>query len=59
MVGLIFDIVGFKLVFAFGGFDVGRSGLDLEDSKPKTPFKWLGAFLVITGFALQICGAIG
>ena len=59
VVGLALDVVGFILVFAFGGFEFGRSALLLEDSKSKNVFKFLGAFLIIVGFGLQIVGAIG
>ena len=59
VVGLALDVVGFILVFAFGGFEFGRSVLLLEDSKSKNVFKFLGAFLIIVGFGLQIVGAIG
>ena len=61
VIGLALDILGFGLVFSFGGFTFGQSGLLLEnDQSGKTkPLRILGAILVITGFAFQIGGAIG
>jgi len=57
--GLALDIVGFLLIFFFGGFEVGRSGLTLENDKShKTkPLKIIGAVMVIVGFGLQLWGA--
>lgn len=59
--GLILDIIGFILVFAFGGFDVGADIVVTNDdnSEEMKPFKLLGAFLVVVGFLLQIYGVIG
>lgn len=61
VVGLALDILGFGLVFLFGGFTFGQSGLLLEnDQSEKTkPLRILGAILVITGFVFQIFGATG
>jgi len=56
--GLILDIVGFTMVFAFGGFEFGRSVLLLESSKSYPGLKWTGAVLVIAGFVFQIIGAV-
>ena len=60
IIGLSLDIIGFILVFFLGGFEVGRSALLLEsDTTHKwKPLKWIGAVLVILGFAFQIWGAI-
>jgi uncharacterized membrane protein len=57
--GLIFDVVGFLLVFIFGGFEIGRSGLLLENdnSEKMKPLKILGSILVILGFVFQLVGA--
>jgi len=58
--GLIFDIIGFVLIFALGGFQFGTSGLLLENDKSHIT-KWPrigGAILVVAGFALQLAGAI-
>lgn len=57
VIGLVFDILGFLMVFAFGGFNVGRSALLSEESKKMTLFKIIGAILVILGFLLQLIGA--
>ena len=61
MIELALDILGFGLVFLFGGFTFGRSALLLEnDQSEKTrPLRILGAILVITGFVFQIFGATG
>lgn len=61
VVGLALDILGFVLVFSFGGFTFGQSGLLLEnDQSGKTkPLRIFGAILVITGFVFQIYGAAG
>lgn len=60
VIGLILDIVGFIMVFAFGGFDVGsHRALWKDQSKLVKPIQILGAILVITGFAFQIWGAGG
>ena len=58
-IGLFLDILGFLLVFAFGGFNVGIVNLVAEQSKSHIFVKLLGALLVIVGFTLQIFGAIG
>ena len=57
-VGLAFDIVGFLLVFAYGGFNVGVMNWVGEESKSHPVIKLLGATLVVVGFSLQIFGAI-
>ena len=61
MLGLALDVLGFSLIFLFGGFTFGQSGLLLEnDQSGKTrPLRILGAILVIIGFVLQFFGAIG
>ena len=58
VIGLAFDLLGFLMVFAFGGFAVGRSFISAEDDKSKItkPFKIIGAILVILGFLLQMIG---
>lgn len=45
ILGLIFDVIGFLLVFLFGGFDLGRSTLLLQGdhSKEVKPLKIMGA----------------
>ena len=58
--GLALDVVGFILVFQFGGFDFGTNRLVWKDqSKFVKPLRILGAILVISGFAFQIFGATG
>ena len=52
------DIIGFVLVFAFGGFNIGVVNIVAEQSKSYVFLKFLGASLVTVGFALQICGAM-
>lgn len=58
VIGLAFDLVGFLMVFAFGGFEFGSSKILKEDDKSKItkPFKIIGAILVILGFLLQMIG---
>ena len=51
VVGLGLDIVGFILVFAFGGFELGRATILMESSKSYPRLKWLGAIMVVAGFA--------
>jgi len=59
-IGLALDIIGFCLVFFFGGFDLGRAALLLEQDKSHKmkPLKILGAILVIIGFSLQLAGVL-
>lgn len=58
VLGLILDVIGFILVFFFGGFHFGRSAFLFEDDRSKEvmPLKILGAILVIVGFVPQIYG---
>ena len=56
--GLIFDIIGFLLVFIYGGFNLGESVMAYQDSKDHPYLKIFGGFLVILGFSLQICGSL-
>ena len=60
VIGLALDIVGFFLVFVFGGFEVGRALFRLEQDKSKKmkPFKIIGAIMVIAGFCFQMYGAM-
>ena len=60
IVGLTLDMIGFLLVFVFGGFEVGRSALLLEEdnSHKMKPLKVIGGIMVIAGFRLQIYGAL-
>ncbi len=59
-IGLALDIVGFVLVFAFGGFEFGRAAILQESDKSKKmkPFKIIGAIMVIGGFGFQLYGAL-
>jgi hypothetical protein len=59
VIGLAFDLLGFLLVFAFGGFTVGHSFIlnEADESKKTKPFKIIGPILVILGFLLQMIGA--
>jgi hypothetical protein len=56
--GLAMDVVGFLIVFRYGGFSVGRVSIVAEDSKNMKFLKLLGAALIIAGFGLQIVGAM-
>lgn len=60
VIGLALDIGGFILVFAFGGFEVGRAGFLLESdtSAKMKPFKIIGAIMVVAGFGFQMIGAL-
>lgn len=51
------DVIGFAIVFAFGGFTFGESHLLLEDSRDLSWLRWLGAALVLLGFVLQMLRA--
>ena len=59
-IGLGLDIVGFTVLFIFGGFSVGQSGLLLESdrSNETKPVRIIGAILVIAGFVFQLVGAL-
>ena len=59
VVGLWMDVVGFLIVFRYGGFSVGRVSIVAEDNKDMKRLKLLGAALIIAGFGLQIVGATG
>lgn len=60
VIGLALDILGFFLVFVFGGFEVGSANLKLQIDKSKKmkPFKIIGAIMVITGFCFQMYGTM-
>ena len=60
VIGLAFDLIGFLIIFLFGGFAFGRSVLLLENDKSDKfkCFKYLGAILVVLGFSLQLIGTI-
>ena len=50
------DVAGFLLIFALGG--LGITGVHgFAESNTRKYLKYLGAFLIIVGFALQIYGA--
>ncbi len=53
------DLVGFLIVFTFGGFDFGRVSIVAESSKTNNFMKLAGGGLIILGFGLQIVGATG
>lgn len=58
-IGLVLDIIGFVLVFIFGGFDMSSKGLAYAaEHWTSKPIKYFGAFLVITGFCLQLYGTL-
>jgi len=59
VVGLAMDMVGFLIVFTFGGFDFGRVSIVAESSKTNNFMKLAGGGLIILGFGLQIVGATG
>lgn len=58
-IGLIFDILGFLIIFCTGGFEIGHSAILLEDdtSDKWRPLKIIAAILVLVGFSLQILGS--
>ena len=54
--GLFMDVLGFLLIFALGG--LGITGVHgFAESNTRKYLKYLGAFLIVVGFALQIVGA--
>ncbi len=58
-IGLVLDIIGFILVFVYGGFDIGRSPALLVAKVPDRKYlKIIGATLIIAGFALQFWGSL-
>ena len=59
-IGLGLDIAGFSLLFIFGGFSVGQSGLLLQSdrSSETKPVRIIGAILVIAGFVFQLVGTL-
>jgi len=60
VIGLCLDVVGFLLVFWFGGFEVGSSPMSFEDdtSDKWKPVRIIGMVCVILGFAFQIVGSL-
>ncbi len=58
MWGLLLDAVGFVLVFAFGGFSIGRAVILAEHDQSDQMAKWkmIGAIMVVSGFLLQFVG---
>jgi hypothetical protein len=57
-IGLFLDILGFVVVFFFGGFSFGIDIVVLKkESWVVFAAKVLGSVLVICGFILQIIGA--
>ena len=57
-IGLLLDIVGFVIVFIFGGFQFGVSFyISEEHSWYVLPARCVGALLVIIGFSLQFIGS--
>ncbi len=59
-IGLVLDIIGFAILFIYGGFDIGKPpALLIGGNTPdKKGLKILGATLVIIGFCLQFYGSI-
>lgn len=56
--GLSLDILGFVIIFFFGGFSFGLEIVTLnKESWVVLTAKILGSVLVICGFMLQIIGA--
>lgn len=55
---LIMDLIGFLIIFIFGGFESGRSALLTESDKTRKNkcYKFIGATMVILGFVFQIIG---
>ncbi len=57
-IGLILDIVGFVIIFIFGGFQFGVSQYVGDEHKGYVlPLRFVGSIFVIVGFVLQIIGA--
>lgn len=57
-IGLILDVVGFIVIFIFGGFQFGVSQYVGDEHKFYVlPLRVIGSLLVIVGFVLQIIGA--
>ena len=51
------DVAGFLLICLLGG--LGITGVHgFAERKTRTNLKYLGAFLIVVGFALQIVGAM-
>ncbi len=56
-IGLILDIIGFTIVLTVGGFDVGSNNITWsQEQLLSKPLKYIGAFLIILGFSLQLYG---
>lgn len=57
-VGLALDIVGFIVIFIYGGFQFGVSAyMEDEYSWYVLPLRFLGSLMVLIGFLFQIIGA--
>jgi hypothetical protein len=56
--GLVLDIVGFLMVFNYGGFEKGRAALLLEEDTAHkyVTHRIVGAVMVVAGFMLQGIG---
>ncbi len=59
-IGLLIDVIGFVVIFLFGGFSFGIDIVVLQDSEWWVLVcKIVGGSLVVLGFVLQIIGAAG
>jgi len=57
-VGLLLDIVGFVVIFIFGGFQVGISTyMSDEYSWYALPARILGLLMIVVGFTFQFIGS--
>lgn len=57
--GLLLDIVGFVIIFVFGGFQFGVGAYVSDNySWYVLPMRIIGSVLVLAGFVLQIYGAL-
>lgn len=57
-IGLLCDVVGFIIIFFFGGFQFGIDTVTLgKSSWYVMPARIIGSVLIIGGFILQIFGA--
>jgi len=56
--GLVLDILGFLIVFQYGGFNFGEVTWSDKGGTPYPHLKSLGAIFIVLGFVLQILGAL-
>lgn len=57
--GLWLDIIGFVILYIVGGFSYGSGNYVMDEpSYMNKVFRFIGFFLVILGFVLQLCGSL-